>query len=98
MDASEGGLCTCFHSSSQLEHPTPEDEDVLQEENIVKQQAHEGVVDSNIAIQICGLAKAYPRSTTLGCCKCKKTPPYHALKVNNVVTVFVLDNTSSVSF
>ncbi|XP_010667296.1 ABC transporter A family member 2 isoform X2 [Beta vulgaris subsp. vulgaris] len=78
--AEEGGLCTCFHSSSQLEHPTPEDEDVLQEENIVKQQAHEGVVDSNIAIQICGLAKAYPRSTTLGCCICKKTPPYHALK------------------
>ncbi|XP_021732657.1 ABC transporter A family member 2-like [Chenopodium quinoa] len=43
--AQEGGICTCFSSSSQLEHVTPYDEDVLQEENNVKQQANEGVVD-----------------------------------------------------
>ncbi|XP_021746248.1 ABC transporter A family member 2-like [Chenopodium quinoa] len=78
--AQEGGICTCFSSSSQLEHVTPDDEDVLQEENNVKQQANEGVVDSNVAVQIRGLAKVYPGSTSLGCCKCKRTPPYHALR------------------
>lgn len=82
MVASEGGICTCFRSSSQLEHITPDDEDVLQEENTVKQQVQDGVVDSNIAVQIRGLAKVYPGSTSLGCCKCKRTPPYHALRVN----------------
>ncbi|KMT02071.1 hypothetical protein BVRB_9g208000 [Beta vulgaris subsp. vulgaris] len=76
----EGGICTCFGSSSQLEHITPDDEDVLQEEVTVKQQAHEGGVDSNTAVQIRGLAKVYPGSTSLGCCKCKRTPPYHALR------------------
>ncbi|KAL2924639.1 ABC transporter A family member 2 [Bienertia sinuspersici] len=53
----EGGICTCFRSSSQPEHITPDDEDVLQEENAVKQDVHEGVVNSNIAVQIRGLAK-----------------------------------------
>lgn len=78
--AQEGGICTCFRSSSQLEHISPDDEDVLQEENTVKQQANEGVIDSNVAVQIRGLVKVYPGSTSLGCCKCKRTPPYHALR------------------
>ncbi|XP_057526863.1 ABC transporter A family member 2-like [Amaranthus tricolor] len=79
-EAQEGGVCTCFRSSSQLEHVTPEDEDVLQEETTVKQQAHEGIVDPNTAVQIRGLTKTYPGSTSLGCCKCNRTPPYHALR------------------
>lgn len=82
MDASEGGICTCFRSSLQVEQITTDDEDVLKEENNVKQQANEGVVSSNVAVQIRGLAKVYPGSTTLGCCKCNRTPPYHALRVN----------------
>lgn len=89
MVASEGGVCTCFRSSSQLEHVTPEDEDVLQEETTVKQQTHEGIVDSNTAVQIRGLTKTYPGSTSLGCCKCNRTPPYHALRVRCIIVVLV---------
>ncbi|KAH9617986.1 hypothetical protein KSS87_021559 [Heliosperma pusillum] len=59
---------------------TPDDEDVLGEENTVKQQMREGGVDPNVAVQLRGLAKVYPGSTTLGCCKCKRTPAYHALR------------------
>ncbi|EOA14978.1 hypothetical protein CARUB_v10028326mg, partial [Capsella rubella] len=62
------------------EHITPEDEDVLEEETIVKQQAIDGIVDPNIAVQIHGLAKTYPGTTKLGCCKCMKTSPFHAVK------------------
>ncbi|XP_008240189.1 PREDICTED: ABC transporter A family member 2-like isoform X2 [Prunus mume] len=62
------------------EHFTPDDEDVLAEENIVKQLTKEGTVDPNIAVQICGLVKTYPGTTTTGCCKCRRTLPYHALK------------------
>ncbi|KAK9676736.1 hypothetical protein RND81_11G096600 [Saponaria officinalis] len=76
----EGGICTCFRSSPELEHISPDDEDVLREENTVKQQMSEGVVDPNVAAQLRGLAKVYPGSTTLGCCKCKRTPAYHALR------------------
>ena len=64
-----------------MDHITPDDEDVLEEETLVKQHSIEGLVDPNIAVQIRGLAKTYPGTTTFGCCKCKKTPAYHALKV-----------------
>ncbi|XP_019082065.1 ABC transporter A family member 2 isoform X4 [Vitis vinifera] len=76
----EGGICSCIGSIPSLEDITPDDEDVLEEENKVKQQRREGVADPNIAVQICGLAKTYPGTTNIGCCKCKKTSPYHALK------------------
>ncbi|KAL0440635.1 UNVERIFIED_CONTAM: ABC transporter A family member 2 [Sesamum radiatum] len=58
----------------------PDDEDVQEEESIVKQQAHEGIVDSSIAVQIRGLVKIYAGATKIGCCRCKRTSPYHALK------------------
>lgn len=76
----EGGICTCFGSSPQLEHMTPDDEDVLEEENTVKWQVNEGLIDPNVAVGILGLAKVYPGSTNISCCKCKRTPPYHALR------------------
>ncbi|PQQ15525.1 ABC transporter A family member 2 isoform X1 [Prunus yedoensis var. nudiflora] len=76
----EGGICSCMGSVPPQEHFTPDDEDVLAEENIVKQQAKEGTVDPNIAVQIRGLVKTYPGTTTIGCCKCRRTSPYHALK------------------
>jgi len=48
----------------------------------VKQQLTEGLVDSNIAVQMQGLAKTYPGTRNIGCCcKCKKTAPYTAVKV-----------------
>ncbi|XP_059643934.1 ABC transporter A family member 2-like [Cornus florida] len=76
----EGGICSCTGSVPPLEDLTPEDEDVLEEENFVKQQASDGVVDPNTAIQIRGLVKTYPGTTKISCCKCNKTSPYQALK------------------
>lgn len=64
-----------------MDHITPDDEDVLEEETLVKQHSLEGVIDPNVAVQIRGLAKTYPGTTKFGCCKCNKTAPYHALKV-----------------
>nr|AIU41626.1 ABC transporter family protein [Hevea brasiliensis] len=76
----EGGICSCMGSVPQQEHITPEDEDVLEEENIVKQEAKDGLVNPEVAVQVRGLAKVYAGTTKIGCCKCKKTSPYHALK------------------
>ncbi|KAF4375889.1 hypothetical protein F8388_004979 [Cannabis sativa] len=76
----EGGICSCIGSLPPQEHITPDDEDVLEEENLVKQQIMEGVDDPNIAVQVRGLGKTYPGSTNMGCCKCKRNPPYQALK------------------
>lgn len=77
----EGGICSCTSSVPPPEDVTPDDEDVHDEENTVKQAASEGVVDTNIAVQIRGLVKMYPGTTKIGCCKCEKTSHYHALKV-----------------
>ncbi|XVF11965.1 hypothetical protein REPUB_Repub08aG0074000 [Reevesia pubescens] len=77
----EGGICSCIGSAPQVEHITPDDEDVLEEENLVKTQTKEGAIDPTVAVQIRGLAKTYPGSRKIGCCcKCKKTSPYHAVK------------------
>lgn len=65
-----------------LENIHPDDEDVQQEETIVKQQAAESNVDPRIAVQIRGLVKTYAGATKIGCCRCKRTSPYHALKVS----------------
>ena len=64
-----------------LENIHPDDEDVQEEETIVKQQAAGANVDSSIAVQIRGLVKTYAGATKIGCCRCKRTSPYHALKV-----------------
>ncbi|XP_042499405.1 ABC transporter A family member 2-like [Macadamia integrifolia] len=77
----EGGIFSCAGSIPPVDYVTPEDQDVLDEENVVKQQFNEGVVDPNVAVQLRGLAKTYPGTTNItGCCKCKRTPPYHAIK------------------
>ncbi|XP_039005388.1 ABC transporter A family member 2-like isoform X2 [Hibiscus syriacus] len=77
----EGGICSCIYSAPPVEHNTPDDEDVLQEENLVKTQAREGIVDQNVAVQIRGLAKTYHGTRSCSCCcKWKKTAPYHAVK------------------
>ena len=80
----EGGICSCIGSVPSMEHITPDDEDVLQEEIIIKEQRKEGVGDPNIVVQICSLVKTYPGTTNISCCKCKKTSPYHAIKVLNL--------------
>ncbi|KAM7269348.1 hypothetical protein ACFE04_024845 [Oxalis oulophora] len=82
----EGGICSCTGSLPAPDNVTPDDEDVLEEENNVKQQANQGVVDPNVAVQFRALAKTYPGTKKMdiccGCCRCerKDTPPYHAVK------------------
>ncbi|KAK6117971.1 hypothetical protein DH2020_048286 [Rehmannia glutinosa] len=75
-----GSMCSCLSSVPPSEDIVPDDEDVQEEESIVKQQAAEGNVNSSIAVQIRGLVKTYAGVTKIGCCKCKRTSPYHALK------------------
>ncbi|KAL1357257.1 hypothetical protein HN51_009202 [Arachis hypogaea] len=82
QNVKEGGVCSCcIVSVPRQEHVTPDDQDVLEEQNTVKRQITEGVVDANVAVQIRGLAKTYPGSCNIGCCcKCKRTKPYNAVK------------------
>jgi hypothetical protein len=56
---------------------------VLEEENVVKNDAKEGTVNPDVAVQVRGLAKTYPGTTQISCCKCKKTSSYHAVRVSN---------------
>ncbi|XP_016469345.2 ABC transporter A family member 2-like isoform X1 [Nicotiana tabacum] len=76
----EGGCCSvCSGSLPRPQITTPDDEDVLTEENTVKKQAMEGGY-SNIAVQIRGLIKTYPGKSK-GCCCCFITgPPFHSVK------------------
>ncbi|KAG9459221.1 hypothetical protein H6P81_003729 [Aristolochia fimbriata] len=76
----EGSLCTCMSSIPPLDPINPDDEDVLEEETRVKQKAIESEPDSNVAVQIHGLTKTYPGTTRIGCFKCHRTSPYHAVK------------------
>uniref|UniRef100_A0A8R7RD17 ABC transporter domain-containing protein n=1 Tax=Triticum urartu TaxID=4572 RepID=A0A8R7RD17_TRIUA len=76
----EGGLCSCFGSNRPADDASPTDEDVLTEENLVKEQAAGNEVDPGVAVQIHGLRKTYPGSFNMGCCKCKTTKPFHSVK------------------
>ncbi|MCD7455438.1 ATP-binding cassette sub- A member 2 [Datura stramonium] len=76
----EGSICSCTGSVPALDSIIPDDEDVLEEENIVKQLAMQGEIDSNVAVQLHGLVKIFPGTTKMGCCKCQRKSPYHALK------------------
>ncbi|XP_057761178.1 ABC transporter A family member 2-like [Arachis stenosperma] len=82
QNVKEGGVCSCcIVSVPRQEHVTPDDQDVLEEQNTVKRQITEGVVDANVAVQIRGLAKTYPGACNIGCCcKCKRIKPYNAVK------------------
>ncbi|KMZ69207.1 ABC transporter A family member 2 [Zostera marina] len=76
----EGGICSCMSSTPAVEIVTPDDEDVIAEETAVKQQVTESDLVPNVAVQIRGLRKTYAGTTNVGCFKCKRTPPYHAVK------------------
>ncbi|KAH0719653.1 hypothetical protein KY285_004489 [Solanum tuberosum] len=77
----EGSVCSFTGSVPALDSIIPDDEDVLEEENIVKRQAMQGEVDSNVAVQLHGLAKIFAGTTKMGCCKCERKSPFHAIKV-----------------
>ncbi|ONM04752.1 ABC2 homolog 15 [Zea mays] len=77
----EGGLFSFFGSSRPADDATPTDEDVLAEQNLVKEQAANNAVDPNVAVQIHGLRKTYPGTFSIGCCcKCSKSKPFHSVK------------------
>ncbi|CAO2206628.1 unnamed protein product [Urochloa humidicola] len=76
----EGGLFSFFGSSRPADDATPTDEDVLVEENLVKEQAANNEVDPGVAVQIHGLRKTYPGTFSIGCCKCSTTKPFHSVK------------------
>ncbi|EXB20714.1 ABC transporter A family member 2 [Morus notabilis] len=78
----DSGICSCTSSTSaHEEHILPDDEDVQEEEKIVKQQTREEIEDTNVAVQIRGFTKTYPSTIDMTSCgKCKKRSPYHALK------------------
>lgn len=69
-------------STPPLEETAPTDEDVLAEETAVRQKNEGDDVDTSVAVQVRGLTKTYPGTLNVGCCcKCKRTSPYHAVKV-----------------
>ncbi|KAI8537560.1 hypothetical protein RHMOL_Rhmol09G0033500 [Rhododendron molle] len=76
----EGGIFSCLHSIPQVQPKTPDDEDVLEEENVVKHQVREDLVDPNVVVQIRGLTKTYPGKIEIGCCKCTRKSHFHAIK------------------
>ncbi|XP_058181556.1 ABC transporter A family member 11-like [Rhododendron vialii] len=76
----EGGIFSFLHSIPQVQPKTPDDEDVLEEENIVKHQVREDLVDPNVVVQIRGLTKTYPGKIEIGCCKCTRKSHFHAVK------------------
>ncbi|KAM3374694.1 ABC transporter A family member 9 [Capsicum galapagoense] len=68
---------------------TQDDEDVLDEENRVKQQAKEGNIDPNVAVQLQDLYKMYSRTISFSChsccllccyCRCKIKKPFKAVQ------------------
>lgn len=85
----EGGICSCTGAIPPLEDTNPDDEDVCEEESIVKQQMAEASNHPNIAVQIRGLAKTYPGTLDMGCCRCSRTSPYHAVKVKSTLSLCI---------
>jgi hypothetical protein len=77
-------------STPPVEETSPTDEDVLEEELAVKQQNEGDDVDKSVAVQVRGLTKTYPGTFNVGCCKCKRTSPYHAVKVSFFFSRFSL--------
>ncbi|KAG5537228.1 hypothetical protein RHGRI_024616 [Rhododendron griersonianum] len=76
----EGGIFSFLRSIPQVQPKTPDDEDVLEEENIVKRQVKEDLVDPDVVVQIRGLTKTYPGKIEIGCCKCTRKSHFHAVK------------------
>ncbi|XP_009629715.1 ABC transporter A family member 11-like [Nicotiana tomentosiformis] len=85
----ENAPCCGSGSAPPLDSFTQDDEDVLVEENRVKQQAEEGNVDPNVAVQLQDLNKMYSRTISLSChsccllccyCRCKIKKPYKAVQ------------------
>ncbi|MCO5597008.1 hypothetical protein L7F22_051080 [Adiantum nelumboides] len=71
------GACCCNGSVAIPLESTAVDEDVVAEEQFVRDQAA-GPYDPNIAVEVCGLMKTF--QGTRECCRCRRSPPFHAVK------------------
>ncbi|CAI9112245.1 OLC1v1012664C1 [Oldenlandia corymbosa var. corymbosa] len=76
-------------STAQSPHFSLDDEDVREEEESVKQDASQGKIDPEVAVQLRGFAKSYTKTTSIRChrfcfcifcCTCKKRKPFDAVK------------------
>ncbi|XP_031091746.1 ABC transporter A family member 11-like [Ipomoea triloba] len=85
----ENGKCCGSSSSPPNDRFAANDEGVLEEESRVKQQAKEDNVDPNVAVQLRGLFKTYPKKIKLRCrsccfccycCVCRTRKAYTAVK------------------
>ncbi|TMW86787.1 hypothetical protein EJD97_020884 [Solanum chilense] len=85
----ENTLCCGSGSSPPNDSFSQDDEDVLDEENRVKQQVKEGNVDPNVAVQLQDLYKMYSRTINFSChsccllccyCRCKIKKPFKAVQ------------------
>ncbi|XP_059299913.1 ABC transporter A family member 2-like isoform X1 [Lycium ferocissimum] len=85
----ENAPCCGSGSAPPNDNFTQDDEDVLDEENRVKQAAKEGNVDPNVAVQLQDLYKMYSRTINFSChsccllccyCRCKIKKPYKAVQ------------------
>lgn len=77
-------MCSCLSSTPPLEDVRPDDEDVREEEENVRRQVTESGIDNNVSVQLRGLTKTYAGKIDISCCRCKRTPPYHAVKVKKI--------------
>ncbi|KAL2935075.1 ABC transporter A family member 2 [Bienertia sinuspersici] len=75
--ALESGIFGCTKWLPKPETTTPDDEDVLEEENKIKKMMDDGVVDPDVAVQIRGLIKTYPGKLTK---TLRRLPPFHSVK------------------
>ncbi|GMH31524.1 hypothetical protein Nepgr_033367 [Nepenthes gracilis] len=76
----EGNWFDGGSSVLRMEHSAPDDDDVLEEENRVKQQMNLGALDPNVAVQIRGLIKIYYGKRKICGCKLRATNPFHAIR------------------
>ncbi|KAL5816491.1 hypothetical protein ACOSQ3_024869 [Xanthoceras sorbifolium] len=77
----EGSVFSCLVKSRErsiLLQP-PDDEDVMEEENTVK-QVRESFADPNVAVQLRGPVKTYPGAKKAGSCCGKMSAPFHAVR------------------
>ncbi|CAN4100428.1 unnamed protein product [Withania somnifera] len=88
-NSKENAPCCGSGSAPPNDSFTQDDEDVLDEENRVKQQVKEGNVDPNVAVQLQDLYKMYSRTINFSChsccllccyCRCKIKKPHKAVQ------------------
>nr|GLL35566.1 ABC transporter A family member 9-like [Ipomoea trifida] len=89
LTQAKNGKCCGSSSSPPNDRFAANDEGVLEEESRVKQQAKEDNVDPNVAVQLRGLFKTYPKKIKLRCrsccfccycCVCRTRKAYTAVK------------------